>query len=110
MRNIDEEIARQLQASAANGELASAQSYGKPLADIAGWEDTPAALRMPFKVLKDAGAAPMEIAMFHERARLRDALAGAGTDQERKRLQQQLSEHEQALSMRLESLRANAIV
>ena len=77
MRTFDEEIARRIQEAADSGELSSATGYGKPLREDPGWADTPAALRMPKKILKDAGAAPPEIAMFHERARLRQAIDAA---------------------------------
>ena len=55
MRSLDEEIARHLREASAAGELQQAPSYGKPLAADTGWDETPEALRMPFKILKDAG-------------------------------------------------------
>ncbi len=58
MRSLDEEIARRLQEAAASGELSRAKGYGKPLAHDPGWESTPEALRMPMKILKDAGRDP----------------------------------------------------
>lgn len=108
LRTIDEEIAHRLAESAASGELQAAESYGKPLAQAVGWEATPEALRMPFKILKDAGFAPPEIELFHERARLRDALAATADQGERERLQRELSQLEQRLALRLEALRTNA--
>lgn len=108
MRSIDEEIAYRLAEAAASGELQSAQSYGKPLKQAEGWDATPDALRMPFKILKDAGFAPPEVALFHERAGLRERLAAATDDSERERLRRELSALEQKLSLRLESLRNNA--
>ena len=104
----DEEIARHLAIAAASGELAAAESYGRPLAEDAGWEATPDGLRMPFKILKNAGYAPPEVGLFHERARLREAVAAATSEPERAALQQRLSELEQALALRLESLRQHA--
>ena len=106
----DEEIARHLQAAAASGELASAQGYGRPLAEDAGWEATPEALRMPFKILKNAGYAPPELGLFHERARLRAAVESASDVTEQLKLRRALSELEQALALRLESLRRNASI
>lgn len=108
MRSIDEEIARHLQEALASGELAKARGFGQPHLDDAGWDDTPAALRMPFKILKDAGVAPPEIAMFHERAALREQLKACADEIERKRLGQRLSELEQSIALRLEALRRNA--
>lgn len=103
---FDDEIARQLQAAADRGELKSAASYGKPMEHAAGWADTPPDLRMPFKILKDAGTAPPEIALFHERARLRKSVEGALTEEHREEFRKQLSELEQRIALRLEAMRA----
>lgn len=108
MRSLDEEIARALAAAQASGELACAEGYGKPQVEDAGWNDTPEALRMPFKILKDAGVVPREVEMFRERAELRRRLADCTDEDERRRLHRQLSELEQAIALRLEALRVNA--
>jgi hypothetical protein len=105
LRTIDEEIARKIAEAAASGELGLAEHYGKPFADDPGWDATPPALRMPMKILKDAGVAPPEIAMFRERARLRDAIAACADAAERAKLQALLCELEQHLALRLEALR-----
>ena len=105
MRSLEEEIARHLQEMAESGELSGVEGYGKPMPEDAGWNATPEALRMPFKILKNAGVAPPEIEMFHERARLVAALRDCGDDAGRKTLQKQLSELEQKIALRLESLR-----
>lgn len=55
---IDEVIAQQLRQAAASGELSRAKGYGEPLPVDPGWDETPEALRMPFKILKDAGIPP----------------------------------------------------
>jgi len=105
MRTWDEEIARRLQEAAESGELSRAKGYGKPLPDDPGWNSTPDALRMPMKILKDAGVPPPEIELFHERARLRAAVDAATEPGERQRLQLELAQLEQMLALRLESLR-----
>ena len=74
MRTLDEEIARRLQEAADSGELSGAKGYGKPMLEDPGWEATPAALRMPMKILKDASVAPPEIAN-HNRPRSSQAVA-----------------------------------
>jgi hypothetical protein len=107
MRTLDEEIARRLQEAADAGELARAEYYGKPLPDDPGWNATPEALRMPMKILKDAGATPPEIAWFHERARLKALLRAATASPERRKLELQLIELEQKIALRLEALRIN---
>jgi len=108
MRSIDEEIARHLQETAASGELSKAEGYGKPMREDPGWDDTPPALRMPFKILKDAGIAPPEVAMFHQRAALAASVRDCADPQRRDDLMRQLSELEQKIALRLEALRVNS--
>ena len=85
MRSFDDEIARRLQEAADSGELQGAKGYVKPTPEDPAWDATPKALRMPMKILKDAGAAPPEIAMFHERAQLRQQIASVTESGERRR-------------------------
>jgi hypothetical protein len=108
MRSFDEEIARRLQEAADSGELQGAKGYGKPTPEDPAWDATPGALRMPMKILKDAGAAPPEIEMFHERARLKQRIASATDQGERQRLQLRLVELEAVIALRLEAMRLNA--
>ncbi len=108
MRSIDEEIAYRLQQAAASGELQRARGYGQPELMNDGWDDTPPALRMPFKILKDAGVAPPEIELFHQRAALTAELRACTDESVRTGLMQQLSDLEQKIALRLEALRSNA--
>jgi hypothetical protein len=101
---LEDEIGRKLAEAERSGELRAARNYGKPFTQDAGWEQTPDELRMPFKILKDAGFAPPEVALFHERAALRHSLDQARTDAERRRLQRELAELEQKIALRLEGL------
>lgn len=110
MPTLDETIAARLAQAAASGELQAAPSWGRPLPEIEGWEATPEALRMPFKILKDAGFAPPEVALFHERSRLRAQAASTCDAGERLRLERELSDLEQKLALRLESLRIHAML
>jgi hypothetical protein len=105
MPTQDEEIARHLREALASGELQAAPSFGKPMRESEGWDATPEELRMAFKILKDAGFAPPEIELFHERARIGAALEQSGDPAERTRLQQELSELGQKIALRLEALR-----
>jgi hypothetical protein len=107
MPTQDEEIARHLREALASGELAAARSFGKPLAEDAGWNATPDSLRMPFKILKDAGVVPAEVALFHERAALTEALRLSASEPERIALRRQLSDLEQKIALRLEALRTS---
>ena len=107
MRSMDEEIARRLAEAQDSGELSKAESYGKPMLEGDGWDDTPEALRMPFKILKDAGVVPREVEMFRERAELAAQLRHCTDPEEQRVLMQKLSELEQAIALRLEALRIN---
>jgi hypothetical protein len=104
MSSFDEEIARRLKEAADSGELSQAEGYGKPFPEDRGWDATPAALRMPMKILKDAGVAPPEVALFHDRARLRASIQASADSMERAKLQLELAELEQRISLRLEML------
>jgi hypothetical protein len=106
MRSLEEEIAKHLAQAAESGELKAAPSYGKPLAAPEGWDETPEEFRLPFKVLKDAGLAPPEIALFHERAQLRSEVEAAATEADKLALQRKLGELEQKIALRLEALQA----
>ena len=108
MRTFDEEIARRLQEAADSGELQSAKGFGKPTPEDPAWDATPEALRMPMKILKDAGVAPPEIAMFHERAQLKQQIASATDPGERQGLQLRLVELEAVIALRLEAMGLNA--
>ena len=101
---IEDEISRKLAEAERTGELRSAPSFGKPLAADAGWDMTPDELKMPFKILKNAGIVPPEVELFHERARLREALQSAPDEGQRQVLRKQLTDLEQRLSLRLEAL------
>jgi hypothetical protein len=105
---LQDEIGRKLAEAESSGELKSAADYGKPLREAEGWSQTPDELRMPFKILKDAGVVPPEVELFHERARLRAALdeaAAAADETQRQQIRKRLSELEQSLALRLEALK-----
>jgi DnaJ-like protein len=108
LRSLDEEIARHLEEAAKSGELKAAKGYGQPLPDTPGWDETPEALRMSMKVLKDAGVVPAEVEWLHERARLKTAIEAATDPGEREALQKQLVSLEQKIALRLEALRISA--
>ncbi|MEJ6006502.1 DnaJ family domain-containing protein [Paucibacter sp. AS339] len=103
----DDEIARHLQEALNSGELKLAESFGKPLQEDAGWEATPDGLRMPFKVLKNAGMAPPEVELFHRRAALQTALQDCSDEAERQTLMRELSDLQQSIALRLDALRSS---
>ena len=107
IRSQDEAIAEHLEQARRSGELGSAPSYGKPLAEPEGWSQTPVEFRLPFKILKNASMPPPEVELFHRRAALREAVEQAASPEQRTALMRQLSEIEQVLALRLEGMRAS---
>jgi DNA-binding transcriptional ArsR family regulator len=112
LKLLEDDIGRALAESHASGELKSAPSYGKPLHFGDGCDETPAALRMPMKVLKDAGVVPPEVELMRQAAALRARAAaaeGEGRAEDARRLQQRASELQQAIALRLEHLRSGSL-
>jgi Domain of unknown function (DUF1992) len=107
---IEDEISRKLAEAEQTGELKTAPSYGKPLAQNVGWEDTPGEFKMAFKMLKDSGFIPPEIAAFRERAELRKKLSECDDAAAKKHITLALSQLEQKLSLRLESMRVHGSI
>ena len=107
MPTQDEEIARHLREALASGELAGTRGFGEPFAEDEGWNATPESLRMPFKILKNAGFVPPEVELFHERAALSAALEASASEPERSELRRKLNELQQKIALRLEALRIN---
>lgn len=107
LQTQDELIAEHLAQAQQMGELQSAKGYGQPLLELEGYLETPPEFRMPFKILKNAGAPPPEVALFQKRGELQRQLQQTTDAAERKALQQTLSELEQALALRLEGMRVS---
>lgn len=105
VRQVDDEIARQLADAERRGELRNAQGFGQPLAEDAGWQQTPDEVRMPLKMLKSAGIVPHEVELLRTRAALRARLAAATTADETRQAQAALAELELTLALRMESMR-----
>ena len=64
LRLLDDHIGRALAESEKSGELRSARNFGKPLDLGDGYDQTPADLRMGYKILKDAGVVPAEVELM----------------------------------------------
>jgi hypothetical protein len=104
---LEDHIGRSLRASEASGELKAAPSWGKPLDLGDGWDETPDALKMPFKILKDAGVVPPEVAAMREIAALQAELDAAPGDPAAPARRQRLAELRVQLALRLEKLRTS---
>ena len=74
-KSLDERIADALRESHERGELQRAKGWGKPLDFGDGYDETPADLRMGYKILKDAGAYPVEVEILREVRALEERLA-----------------------------------
>jgi DNA-binding transcriptional ArsR family regulator len=109
LKLLDDHIGESLRESERMGELKAARSYGKPLDLGDGYDDTPAELRMPMKVLKDAGVVPPEVEAMRQLAALREAAQAATDPEEARRLSQRASELQQAIALRLERLRSGSL-
>ena len=107
LKLLEDHIGRSLAESEQSGELRAAPSYGKPLDFGDGYDETPADLRMPFKMLKDSGFVPPEIDLMREIEALRTALAEAPDDASALTRHQALADKQQQLALRMEKLRTS---
>lgn len=104
---LDEQIAQALRDSVASGELRTAPSFGKPLAQPAGYDETPDELRMGMKILKDAGVVPPEVELMQRIGALQQQADAEPDAQAAAALQRRVVELRQVLALRLEQLRHN---
>jgi len=103
--DLEARIAEALRVAQESGELKSAKSYGKPIDFGDGYDDTPAELRMAFKVLKDSGYAPAEVQMLHELAEMRRQHAGLDPESDAAvKLRAKISEMQVKVALRMEKL------
>jgi hypothetical protein len=108
LKLLDDHIGRSLAEAEKSGELKAARSWGKPLDLGDGYDETPAELRMAFKMLKDSGFVPPEVELMREIEALRASLPDTGGDDTEavRAARQQLAEKRQQLALRMEKLRA----
>lgn len=107
LKLLDDHIGRSLAESERSGELRSARSFGKPLDLGDGYDETPAELRMAFKMLKDSGFVPPEITLMREIQALREAVDAARDSVSASAQRVRLVELQQQLALRLERLRSS---
>jgi hypothetical protein len=105
VRTLDDRIAEMVRAAEASGELQAAKSWGKPLDFGDGYDETPADLRIAYKVLKDAGCAPAEVQLLNDVAQLRRELQAATPGSaEAERLRLRIVELDATIALRLERI------
>ncbi len=107
LRLLEDHIGRSLTESERSGELRTAPSYGKPLNLGDGYDETPAELRMAYKMLKDSGFVPPEIELMREIKALRTALGDAPDELAARPARQALADKQQQLALCLEKLRSS---
>jgi hypothetical protein len=71
MSTLEQEIERRIAREVAAWQK-QVTGKGEPTKIDEGWLQTPEGLRMPFRVLKNAGIPPQEIELFNQRARLKE--------------------------------------
>jgi hypothetical protein len=104
LKLLEDNIGRHLADSHASGELKQAASYGKPLNFGDGYDETPADLRMGYKILKDAGVVPPEVEFMQQIEAQRLAADALPEGPERKAALQRVAEMRQQIALRLEAL------
>jgi len=105
VRTLDDQIGEMIRAAEQSGELRTARSWGKPLDFGDGYDETPADLRIAYKVLKDAGAAPPEVQLLKDVAALRAELVSLLPGSEAaNRVRARIGELEATISLRLDRI------
>jgi hypothetical protein len=108
VRTLDDRIAGMIREAEQSGELRTAKSWGKPLDFGDGYEETPADLRIAYKVLKDAGCAPAEVQLLNDVAALRrDLKALPAESPEAQRVRTKIVELEATIGLRLDRIARN---
>jgi hypothetical protein len=106
LRQLEDRIGESLQEALDRGELQRCARYGKPLDLQDGYALTPDSLRMPMKILRDAGVLPPEVQAMRDIATLQAQLDSAAPDDPANPARRQrLQDLRQALALRLERLR-----
>jgi hypothetical protein len=101
LRSLEDSIGDHLRSSA--DEMRRSPAWGKPLPDD-GYMQAPPELRMAFKLLKDAGHVPAEVALMQELQAWRDELAALPPGVAAEALKRRIAERELLIAMRVERL------
>ena len=108
LKLVEDHIGKSLAESEASGELRRARDWGKPLDFGDGYDETPAELRMGYKVLKDAGVVPPEVELMQRlggmRARLAQLEPGSA---EAAALAREVNDLQVTVALRIEALAKN---
>ena len=108
LKLVEDHIGKSLAESEASGELRKARDWGKPLDFGDGYDETPADLRMGYKVLKDAGVVPPEVELMQRLGEMRARLAQLDPDSpESAALAREVNDLQVTVALRIEALAKN---
>ena len=102
---VEDHIGRSLVQCEIDGEMRTARNFGKPLDLGDGYEQTPAEVRMGYKILKDAGYVPFEVELMRDIEAFKRTVAELPEGDAKRVQQQRLSELRQNLALMLERLK-----
>jgi hypothetical protein len=108
LKLLEDHIGKALRESEESGELRTARDWGKPLDLGDGYDETPADLRMGYKVLKDAGVFPPEVELMRRLEEMRGRLAGLDpTGEDAAALTREINDLRVTIALRIEALSRN---
>jgi hypothetical protein len=108
LKLVEDHIGRKLEEAEKSGELRQARDWGKPIDFGDGYDETPAELRMGFKILKDAGVVPPEVELMQQLGEMRACLARAEAGSaEAAKLTQEINDLQVTVALRIEALAKN---
>ncbi len=102
MSGVDDIIKAWVEDAEKRGEFGRNPHVGKPFALGDGYLDTPDALRMAFKVLKNAGYVPAQVEALNQLADLKEALKSAESKDDKQALRVQIANKQQQVAVLLE--------
>ena len=105
MAGIDDIIGGWVREAEKSGEVKKLPGYGKPL-NLDEDRHVPPKYRMAYRVLKNAGYTPPEVAMIQQVARLRAQLEQNPSDAERQAIEAELQEAQGKLDVALDKFRS----
>lgn len=92
MAGVDDIIGDWVRKAEQSGELRHGRYWGKPFDLDDDFADTPARLRMAYRILRNAGYVPHEVAELNRLATLRERLAAETEPEARQRLRREVAE------------------
>ena len=92
MAGIDDIIGEWVRKAERTGELKGGRYWGRPFDLDDDFNDTPARLRMAYRILKNAGYVPQEVAELNRLAALKERLARATDPEEKRKLGREVAE------------------